>query len=116
MPVSRWSGLSGMPPSSVPPLCPAPTSEPADDEPLEPHPATRPATAIVASIRPGMRISGLLGLAGARVEVGVGHVDERVHCDDEEGAVESQRHHRRKVEMRDGLLGVLADALESEDG
>ena len=50
------------------------------------------------------------------VERRVDDVHDRVEEDDEERAEQRDREHRRHVEPADGLLEVLADALDVEDG
>src|SRR5579859_4927277 len=116
MPVSRWSGSSGMPPFRVPPFWTPPPPPPDDAlDPDPPHPASTAATAASAIARFTMSDPAPSLNPCARVEPGVCQVDHRIGDDDEEGAVERQRHERRQVEVGDRLLRVLAHPLDAED-
>src|SRR5947209_3596086 len=116
IPVSRWSGLSGIPPRRTPPFCGAPPPPPPEEAELpDEQPAAAVARASAATTR-GMRRMTLTSRGpAARVEPQVGEIRERVEDDDEERPVQGQCHQRRQVEVRNRLLCVLAHPLESED-
>src|SRR5262249_41995788 len=105
-----------MAPRNTPPLTGAPPpSEPDELELPEPQPAAAAATRSRTVIDVRVRRIVTSRCPAARIEPQVGQVREHVEDDDEEGAVQRQRHQRWQVEVGDRLLRVLADALQAED-